>query len=199
MALSRYALALGSNRRHGRYGAPACVIAAALDALAEAGVRIVRVSSVIATPPLGPGGRAFANAAAIVESALSPPALLALLKAIEHAFGRRRGRRWGARVIDLDIILWSGGRWPPFPRRPGPGRLAVPHAAWTGRDFVLVPLAQIAGGWRDPRSGRTVRHMLGRLRPSGARRRLTVTRCINREPASHGLVAQSVEQRTFNL
>jgi len=138
MALSRYALALGSNRRHGRYGAPACVIAAALDALAEAGVRIVRVSSVIATPPLGPGGRAFANAAAIVESALSPPALLALLKAIEHAFGRRRGRRWGARVIDLDIILWSGGRWPPFPRRPGPGRLAVPHAAWTGRDFVLA-------------------------------------------------------------
>jgi 2-amino-4-hydroxy-6-hydroxymethyldihydropteridine diphosphokinase len=164
MAPSLYALALGSNRRHGRYGAPARVIVAALDALAGAGVRVVRVSPVIDTPALGPGGRGFANAAAIVESALDPPALLALLKRIERDFGRRRGRRWGARVIDLDIILWSGGIWPRFPRKAGPGRLAVPHAAWSQRDFVLRPLVRIAGAWRDPRTGRSVRHMLARLR-----------------------------------
>jgi 2-amino-4-hydroxy-6-hydroxymethyldihydropteridine diphosphokinase len=135
------------------------VIAAALAALTEAGVRIVRVSPVIMTAPLGPGGRAFANAAALAESALDPPALLALLKRIEHAFGRRPGRRWGARVIDLDIILWSGGTWPRFPRRAAPGRLAVPHAAWRARAFVLTPLVQVAGGWRDPLTGRTVRQI----------------------------------------
>src|SRR3546814_8929009 len=63
------------------------------------------------TPPLGPTIRRFANMVAIIESDDDPPALLRRLKAIEHAFGRRRGRRWGARVIDLDIILWSGGAW----------------------------------------------------------------------------------------
>ena len=63
--------------------------------------------------------------------------MLSMLKAIERDFGRRRGQRWGARVIDLDIILWSGGRW----RSPG---LIVPHSAYAARDFVLHPLATIA-------------------------------------------------------
>jgi 2-amino-4-hydroxy-6-hydroxymethyldihydropteridine diphosphokinase len=161
---ARYVLALGSNRRHGRHGDPARVIAAAIEALAAAGVGIVRMSPVIRTPALGPGGRAYANAAAVVESRLDPPAMLALLKGIEREFGRRRGRRWGARVIDLDIILWSGGTWPPFPRRGAPGRLAVPHRSWTQRDFVLLPVAHIAADWRDPLTGRTVRHFLARLR-----------------------------------
>ena len=44
------------------------------------------------------------------KRALDPPAMLAALKAIERDFGRRAGRRWGARVLDLDIVAWSGGR-----------------------------------------------------------------------------------------
>jgi 2-amino-4-hydroxy-6-hydroxymethyldihydropteridine diphosphokinase len=124
-------------------------------ALAEIG-GVRAVSTVRITPALGPAGRSFANAAAIVESRLAPEALLAELKAIERAFGRRPGRRWGPRVLDLDIILWSGGVW----RGPGP---IVPHPAFRARRFVLQPLAKIAPGWRDPVSGATIRQLLARL------------------------------------
>jgi len=164
MADTSYAIAIGSNRRHGRHGAPAQVIAAALDALRDADVRIRAVSPTIHTAPWGPAGRSFANAAVIVATPLDPPALLRLLKAIERSFGRRRGRRWGQRVLDLDIMLWSEGRWPPFPTRAAPGRLAIPHIGLALRPFVLVPLTAIAPGWRDARSGLSVRQLHARLK-----------------------------------
>ena len=163
MAETSYAIALGSNRRHGRHGTPRAVLAAALVTLARAGLRIVAASPVIHTAAHGPAGRSFANAAAIVASPLDPPALLRLLKKIERDFGRRPGRRWGPRILDLDIALWSGGTWPPFPAISAPGRLSVPHRALPIRAFVLTPLAAIAPGWRDPRSGRTIRQLLALL------------------------------------
>jgi 2-amino-4-hydroxy-6-hydroxymethyldihydropteridine diphosphokinase len=150
MATTSYAIALGSNRMS-RHGSPAATLRAAL---AELDVR--RVSAIRATPALGPAGRSFANAVAIVESALPPDALLAELKAMERRFGRRPGRRWGPRVLDLDIVLWSGGAW----RGPGP---IVPHPAFRERLFVLDPLAGLAPGWRDPLTGATMRQLLARL------------------------------------
>ena len=128
-------------------------------AAARLGARTV--SPIIRTPPLGPSIRRFANAAALVDSDLPPPAMLARLKAIERELGRRRGRRWGARPIDLDIILWSAGSW-------RARVLTVPHKAFRLRAFVLVPLAAIAGGWRDPvthRSVRQLRTVVDRRRP----------------------------------
>jgi 2-amino-4-hydroxy-6-hydroxymethyldihydropteridine diphosphokinase len=83
--------------------------------------------------------------------------MLAWCKRLEREAGRRRGRRWGARVLDLDLLLWSGGRW----RSPG---LTVPHPAFRDRAFVLEPLARVAPGWRDPVSGRSVRQLAARLR-----------------------------------
>lgn len=154
-----YAIGIGSNRRHGRHGAPSAVVLAALAALDRDGIRVVRRSPVVPTPALGPAGRSFANGAAIIATFLDPPALLARLKALESAFGRRRGRRWGARVLDMDILLWSGGRWP----RHGGRRLTVPHRGITTRDFVLQPLAMIAPGWRVGRGSGTVRHARFRL------------------------------------
>nr|WP_221240543.1 2-amino-4-hydroxy-6-hydroxymethyldihydropteridine diphosphokinase [Sphingobium boeckii] len=148
---------MGSNRCHGRHGTPDRVIAAARDAIADAGLDIVHAAQVVTTPPLGPSIRRYANAAVLIESALTPPALLTRLKAIERAFGRRSGRRWGARVIDLDIILWSGGIWA------SPG-LSIPHPAFRDRRFVLDPLAAIAADWRDPVTGLAVRHLLSRLK-----------------------------------
>ena len=150
MAKTSYAIALGSNRRS-RHGSPAQTLRAAFAEL-----RPVAVSAIHATSALGPGGRGFANAVAIVESELEPDELLAELKALERAFGRRAGRRWGARVLDLDIILWSDGPWD------GPGPI-VPHAAFRTRAFVLEPLAELAPDWRDPISGLTVHQLLSRL------------------------------------
>ena len=155
----RYAVALGSNRRHGRHGGPAAVLRAAVVALERAGLRLIATSPVMPTPALGPAGRSFANAAIIVETALEPPALLGLLKATEVAFGRRRGRRWGPRVLDLDILLWSEGRWP----RHGGRMLFVPHRGLEGRDFVLKPLVRIAADWRVGAGSRTVRQARFRL------------------------------------
>ncbi|SMF61286.1 2-amino-4-hydroxy-6-hydroxymethyldihydropteridine diphosphokinase [Allosphingosinicella indica] len=163
MGKTSYAIALGSNRRHGRHGAPEAVLRAAVAEIGKLG-DVIRVSRIISTPPLGPAGRSFANAALLLESELNPPALLAALKTVEHRFGRRRGRRWGPRVLDLDIILWSGGMWA------GDG-LTVPHPAFRTRGFVLEPLAEIAPLWRDPVNGRTVRQLRARLtRPRPAPR-----------------------------
>ena len=151
MAKTSYAIALGSNRRS-RHGSPAADPArGAWPSFAP-----LAVSRIHTTPALGPAGRGFANAVAVVESKLEPDALLADLKTMERAFGRRPGRRWGPRVLDLDIILWSEGPWD------GPGPI-VPHPEFRDRAFVLQPLAELAPGWRDPVSGLTVRQLLVRL------------------------------------
>ena len=150
MVTTSYAIALGSNRP-GRHGGPAREVAAALALLEP-----VAVSPILHTAPLGPSIRRFANAVAIIETDEEPPALLARLKAIERSFGRRRGRRWGARVIDLDIILWSRGSW-------GEPGLTVPHTQFRERSFVLDPLAEIAPDWRDPITGFSVRQLRARL------------------------------------
>ncbi|MES2022758.1 MAG: 2-amino-4-hydroxy-6-hydroxymethyldihydropteridine diphosphokinase [Pseudomonadota bacterium] len=151
MQSSTYAIALGSNRR-GRHGGPVAEVRAAIAALEG----VVAVSPIIASAPLGPSIRRFANAAVLLESALAPPAMLARLKAIERAFGRRRGARWGARVIDLDIVLWSGGSW-------YAAGLTVPHIAFRERGFVLDPLRTIAPDWRDPITGLRIRQLHARL------------------------------------
>ncbi|MGA1798443.1 2-amino-4-hydroxy-6-hydroxymethyldihydropteridine diphosphokinase [Sphingomonas sp. 4RDLI-65] len=151
-----YAIALGSNRR-GRHGAPEREIVAALNAVG----RVVAQSPIIASAPLGPSNRRYANAVALIESAEDPSALLVRLKRIEREAGRRAGRRWGSRVLDLDIVLWSGGAWS------SPG-LTVPHAAFRTRGFVLGPLASLVPTWRDPLTGRTIRqlaHVVDRKRP----------------------------------
>ncbi|MCX9148413.1 2-amino-4-hydroxy-6-hydroxymethyldihydropteridine diphosphokinase [Erythrobacter sp. WG] len=152
---SIYLVALGSNRRHHRHGRPEGVVRAAMEECAALGTVTAR-SPVIATPAMGAARRRFANAALVLESALAPPALLAALKRMEREFGRRRGQRWGDRVLDGDIILWSGGRWESR-------GLTIPHPAFAARAFVLGPARAIARRWRDPVSGRSIAHSHARL------------------------------------
>ncbi|HVM21980.1 MAG TPA: 2-amino-4-hydroxy-6-hydroxymethyldihydropteridine diphosphokinase [Sphingomicrobium sp.] len=153
-----YAIALGSNRPHGRFGRPAHVVEAAIAEL-DREFELFDASPIVLNRAHGGAGRDFANAVALVESAAEPPAVLAHLKAIEREFGRRPGRRWGPRVLDLDLLLWSGGR---FRSR----QLTIPHPELARREFVLQPLAAIAPGWRLE-AGLTTRHFAHRL----ARRR----------------------------
>ena len=146
-----YAIAIGSNRR-GRHGHPRAEVRAAIAALPN----VLAVSRMIETAPVGPSLRRFTNAAVLLHSSETPPMMLARLKRIERDFGRRRGQRWSARVIDLDIVLWSGGAW-------RDATLSVPHIAFRTRNFVLRPLVQIAPRWRDPQTGRTIRQLSIRL------------------------------------
>jgi len=153
-----YAIAIGSNRPHGHHGRPGAVIGAAIARLDEE-FGLFDASPIMLNPAHGGAGRDFANAVALVESPLDPDALLTALKVIERDFGRRPGRRWGARVLDLDILAWSGGRV-------RSRRLTIPHPRLAARVFAIGPLAGIAPDWRLIGS-LTARHLATRL----ARRR----------------------------
>jgi 2-amino-4-hydroxy-6-hydroxymethyldihydropteridine diphosphokinase len=149
-----YAVAIGSNRPHGRHGRPAGVVEAAIARL-DRDFSLFDASPIVLNGAHGGAGREFANAVALIESDLDPPELLKRLKHIERDFGRRPGRRWGARVLDLDLVLWSVGR---FRSR----RLTVPHPQIAKRSFVLEPLAAIAPYWRIE-GVLTARHLAQRL------------------------------------
>ena len=152
---SSYLVALGSNQRHHRLGRPRDVVGAALEELAALGTVTAR-SRIITTDPIGPAQRRFANAACILTSDYDPPSLLAGLKMMEREFGRRCGQRWGDRVLDLDIVLWSGGVF----RAP---HLTIPHKEFRARPFVLGPASQIAADWRDPVCGLSIAQHFARL------------------------------------
>jgi len=155
-----YAIAIGSNRLHGRHGRPPGVVEAAIARLDQE-FGLFDASPIMLNAAHGGAGRDFANAAALVESDIEPPEMLRRLKAIERDFGRRPGRHWGPRVLDLDIVLWSGGR---FRSR----RLTIPHRQLAGRSFVLQPLAAIAPNW--PVGALKVRHLAKRLARRAPRR-----------------------------
>lgn len=155
-----YAVAIGSNRRHGRFGLPAAVVEAAIARL-DAEFELFDAAPIILNRAMGGAGRDFANSVALVSSRLDPHAMLAALKTIEREFGRRSGRRWGERVLDLDLAAWDGERY-------RSARLTIPHPRLAERDFVLGPLAAIAPDWRIAGS-LSARHLLSRLgkrRPS---------------------------------
>jgi 2-amino-4-hydroxy-6-hydroxymethyldihydropteridine diphosphokinase len=141
------------------------VLAQALRTLQTEGLRVVSASRVISSDPVGPSIRRYVNAAAVVETSLAPPELLGLLKRVERQFGRRAGgQRWTARVLDLDIVLWSGGSY-------ADPQLTVPHRLFRERPFVLTPAMEIAADWRDPVTGLTLRQLHARLtRPRLLRR-----------------------------
>jgi 2-amino-4-hydroxy-6-hydroxymethyldihydropteridine diphosphokinase len=154
IASARYLIALGSNVRHGRYGRPEAVLRAAL---AELPGKLEAAAPIVASAPLGPSLRRYANCAAIIASKLAPDDLLDRLQPIERQFGRKSGgQRWTARVLDLDIVLWSEGAWS------SPG-LTVPHVEFRQRAFVLGPACAVAASWRDPITGLTLRHLKARL------------------------------------
>ena len=143
--------------RHPAIGAPRHVIGAGAGAMADNGLDVLAISKAIASRPLGPSQRSYANAVAAIETDLDPPELLELLQSIEAAFGRRRmGQRWRSRTLDLDILLWSGGIW----QSPD---LHIPHREMAARDFVIGPAAQIAGEWRHPILGLTLSQINARL------------------------------------
>ena len=155
-----YAIALGSNRRHGLYGRPAAVVEAAIAEL-DARFELFDASPIILNKPIGGAGRDFANAVALVESPLEPAAMLDVLKSLERGFGRRPGKRWGPRVLDLDLAAWDGPRL-------RTRRLTIPHPLLAEREFVLGPLAAIAPNWPII-GGLNPRHLASRL---GKRRRV---------------------------
>jgi 2-amino-4-hydroxy-6-hydroxymethyldihydropteridine diphosphokinase len=153
-------IGLGANLP-GRHGSPRQACEAALTMLEAEGVRVVRRSRWYESAPVPPSGQPwYVNGVVAVETALAPADLLALLHRIEAAFGRERRERNEARVLDLDLLAY-GTRV-----NDGPGSPLLPHPRLAERAFVLLPLAEVAPGWIDPRSGRPVADLIAAL-PAG--------------------------------
>ena len=127
-------IALGSNLY-----TPLEQLKRALNALAQLPqTQLMAVSSFYRSKPLGPQDQPdYLNAAVEISTALSPLALLDELQRIENEQGRVRLRRWGERTLDLDILLYGD-------EIIQSERLTVPHYDMHNREFVIVPLAEIA-------------------------------------------------------
>lgn len=130
---------------------------AAIEALEQLGVHVVRASSLYQSVALGPPQPDYLNAVIHVRSVLSPYALMRRLHAVEAGLGRERRIKWGPRTIDLDLIDYHGSDVDT--------RIKLPHPRMQSRAFVLMPLFEIAPDWRHPKTGQSVSSLIQFLSP----------------------------------
>ncbi|MDP6445812.1 MAG: 2-amino-4-hydroxy-6-hydroxymethyldihydropteridine diphosphokinase [Pirellulaceae bacterium] len=166
--MSRFLIGLGSNQ-----GDPEDALRQAKQALTKRdGIEVLHFSSLHRTAPAGGPGEQppFANACAVVSSELTPPQLLVDLQRVESDFGRTRTVRWGARKLDLDILLAKN--FSPLRGR----ELDVPHPRMSFRRFVLEPASEIAADWLHPTCRWTIAALAQHVRD--CRQRLAVVSTV---------------------
>ena len=158
-------IALGANLPH-LAGQPADTLKRALGELERQGVEIREVSAFYETPAWpDPADPAFVNAVAAVKTSLQPVELLMLLHGVETDFGRLRSASNAPRTLDLDLLDYEG-------RAITEPELTLPHPRMTTRSFVLVPLRDVAPGWRHPVTGLGLAELLAALPDRDAPKRL---------------------------
>jgi 2-amino-4-hydroxy-6-hydroxymethyldihydropteridine diphosphokinase len=154
-------IALGSNQS-GPWGNPEQTVKRALVELNSGPIRVKRASALIQTMPFGVLNQPnFVNGVALIETALSPHTLLRRLHLIERNAGRKRGRRWGPRTLDLDLLDYHGLRMKQKGRVQK--ALVLPHPGISERLFVLEPIAEIAPRWKHPVNHKTAASMIQKL------------------------------------
>ena len=145
---------LGAN-----LGDPVATLRAAVADLAREAGTVTAVSPVYRTTPVGVTDQPpFRNAVAALSTRLAPEPLLDVLLAVEARHGRVRGRRWGPRTLDLDLLWYEGVRMEG-------DRLVVPHPRAHEREFVLRPLCDLDPGL--DLHGRSAAEWLAGLEPQG--------------------------------
>ena len=117
-------------------------------------------SSWYRTKAVGPPQPDYLNGCVSLGVDLEPLKLLQILLEIENQFGRERKERWGARTLDLDLLLYDNLIL-------DPPTLQIPHPRMTHRGFVLVPLAEIAPDWIEPISKRAIKQLVKEVDCSG--------------------------------
>ena len=139
-------------------GEPAATLLAALEVLRKSSVEVAQVSPFyrsVAWP--NRGDPQFVNAVAKLRTRLPPEKLLNVLQITERKFGRIRGAPNAPRTLDLDILDFDG--------RIQTGPPELPHPRMTDRAFVLVPLKDVAPGWRHPVLHKTAAELISTLPP----------------------------------
>lgn len=151
------AIGLGSNLGDSR-----SILAGAVDRLrSHPQIGLIAVSSWYLTAPIGPPQPDYLNGCVTIETSLDALAVLSVLQEIESDFGRVRQERWGARTLDLDLLLYDS-LVIDLPT------LQVPHPLILERAFVMVPLAEIAPDQVEPRSGKSIITLCKQLEYSSA-------------------------------
>jgi 2-amino-4-hydroxy-6-hydroxymethyldihydropteridine diphosphokinase len=146
------AIALGGN-----IGDSYQILEAAIETLATTpGIKLHAKSSWYRTKAVGPPQPDYLNGCAILQVAMSPDLLLETLFAIENKFGRVRQERWGARSLDLDLLLYDD-------LIIDTPHLQIPHPRMRERAFVLIPLAEVAPDWIEPISGCIIRDLVKKV------------------------------------
>lgn len=117
-------------------------LAAAVRALRSLpGVKVEEVSRLFETAPVGPSARPYLNQAVRLRTARTPMGLLVEFKTLEAAAGRRAGKKWSARLLDMDLVEYGRLRV----RSPW---LTVPHPLMARRLFAAMPLADVSPSWK---------------------------------------------------
>jgi len=156
---ARCAIALGSN-----LGDSFATLEAALNVLAQTtGIVLEARSRWYLTNAVGPPQPNYLNGCALLQVTLTPQALLDMLLQTEAKFGRVRRERWGARTLDLDLLLFDDVIL-------STPNLQIPHPRMAERAFVLVPLAEIAPHWVEPISGNAIATLVQTVDCSEVRR-----------------------------
>ena len=153
-------IALGSSMARGRRSSED-VLTSAVAAMEGRGLSLIAISDLYVTEPVG-GGRQprYLNAVARMSTNLAPATLLRTLKSIERAAGRRLGRHWGPRILDLDIIAVGATYAASGHRRRVRGQLILPHPEMHRRAFVLLPLQELSPRWWHPKLGRSLSQLI---------------------------------------
>lgn len=142
------------------FGSPCETCQRALEALAEAGLRLTGQSRWYESAPVPASDQPwYVNGVVAVETAEDPAGLLAILHRTEALFGRVRRTRNEARVLDLDLLDYHGLV------RPGPAAPILPHPRLRDRAFVLLPLAELAPEWHHPATGEAISRLIAGLDP----------------------------------
>lgn len=159
-------IGIGSNLPSRRHGTSLATCEAALAAIGDHGVKVVRRSRWYRCSPLPVSNQPwFVNGVAEVETELTPVGLMEVLLGIEGEFGRSRSQRNAARILDLDILAY-GGRVLGAAKVDGPpAALTVPHPRMEERAFVLLPLAELNSCWVHPISGLGIGELIAALPP----------------------------------
>ena len=153
-------IGIGGNLPSETYGPPRATCGAALALLEDHGTRIIKRSRWFESAPVPASDQPwYVNGVVAVDCALDPVELIAKILRVEADLGRERGVLNAARIVDLDLLAYDDTILNGNDRE----EATVPHPRMTERAFVLLPMQDVAPGWRHPSTGQGIDELIAQL------------------------------------